>query len=123
MKNSKYIIALFCLSLFGCNKINSKTSVEINQTVEETSITNGESRIVTTVDTKNCGGRKSSIEYISWEVVPNNLVDSLKIIEYNKALPKLRQAKKICKCEQVQEEKTYSNSDDIDRINKIILSL
>lgn len=123
MKNSKYIVALLCFSLFSCKHIGASTSVEINQTVEEASITNGESRIVTTVDTKNCGGRKSTIEYISWQVVPNKLVDSLRIIEYNKALPKFRQAKNVCKCEKIQEEETYSNSDDIDRLNKIILSL
>lgn len=101
MKNSKYIIALFCVSLFSCNKNEDARdcpSVSINQEAEEIDITSGQSKIVTTVSTKNCAGRRISFEYIGFEVVPNGLVDSLRVIEYNKALPKYWQAKKICKC-------------------------
>ena len=119
----KIAILLLSIFIFSCEKIYT-TTVEINQSVEEASITNAESRIVTTVDVKNCLGRKSSIEYIGWEVVPNELVDSLKIIEYNKAIPKFIQAKKICKCEgKLHGDKTYSISDDIDRMIKIITIL
>jgi len=80
---SVLLVAVFC----SCG------GAKLEQKVKVTSYCKGTTYVITDVWIYNWWGKPLTLEYSNQECVPNSKTDSVKVAEYNKALPLWERAK------------------------------
>jgi hypothetical protein len=97
MRNLKTLKSLFILCLVICFLSSCSTGTKLEQEVSVRRICENTYYVSTYVKVYGWDGMIESLEYWEQTIVKEDKIDSVKIVEYNKALPTFEKVKE-CNC-------------------------